>query len=372
MARGQGEASSDASGRLTISRLRPRAVNPPLPTPHPTAGGNLTSAPLVLLDLETREGLVGRAYVFVYTPMMLAPVVSLVQSLGEVLAGTSAAPTAIERSLQTRFRLLGPQGLTGMVMALIDMAAWDALGQATGLPLYALLGEMRRPIPAYHSLGMGGVETAVREAEASAALGFKTIKLKVGYPSVAEDIEAVRAAKVTIGTQVRAMVDYNQSLTVPEAIARCGALRDEALLWVEEPVSHRDLAGMAKVAREAALPIQAGENWWGVPDMVHSIAAGASDHAMLDVMKIGGVTGWMRAAALADAHALPVSSHLFPEVSAHLLAATPTAQFLEWQDWAEAILVEPVRPEAGFVTPLERPGIGLMWDEAAVGRYAAD
>lgn len=364
------QPAANLASPLTIERFHLRAVNPPLPTPHPTASGNIASAPLVLLDLHTREGVVGRAYVFVYQAAMLGPVVGLATSIGETLQGDAVAPFAIEQTLQDRFRLLGPQGLTGMVMALIDMAAWDALGHALGLPLYALLGGERRSVRAYHSLGMGGREAAAQEAQASARLGFQVVKLKVGYERVEDDIAAVRAARNVLGDTAQAMVDYNQTLSVPEAIRRCRLLSGEALLWVEEPVSHRDFEGMAKVAREADVPLQAGENWWGISDMVRSIAVGASDFAMLDVMKIGGVTGWLRAAALAHAHALPVSSHLFPEASAHLLAVTPTAHFLEWQDWAEAILTKPVRPTGGTVLPSDAPGLGLAWDEAAVTRYA--
>jgi mandelate racemase len=139
---------------LKIARFRVRAVDAPFAQPFATASGVLKSAPLALMDLETREGVVGRAYVFVYTPMLLSPLVSLAVALGEALAGSSAAPLAIDRVLQSQFRLVGAEGLTGMAMALIDMAAWDALGQSVGLPLVSLLGEAPRPVAAYRGLGL--------------------------------------------------------------------------------------------------------------------------------------------------------------------------------------------------------------------------
>lgn len=365
------EGAAAIEANLTIRSFTVRAVNAPLRQPHHTAGGVITSAPLVLLDLETNEGVVGRAYAFCYAAFVLSPVAQLTESLGEMLQGSPAFPATIEATLQARFRLLGPQGLTGIAMALIDMAAWDAVGQAAGLPLASLLGAVRRPVPAYCSLGMAGTLGAARDAEASVTLGFDTLKLKVGYATVAEDISAVRAARAAVNRPIKVLVDFNQTLSVPEAIARCKAMEAENLVWIEEPVSHRDAIGHAKVAAESSTPIQVGENWWGVPDMMQFVRVQASDYIMLDVMKIGGVTGWMRAAALAEAHGLLVSSHLFPEVSAHLLAATPTMHLLEWQDWAEPILAEPTRPERGYVHPSERPGIGLVWDNTAVARYAA-
>ena len=168
------------------------------------------------------------------------------------------------------------------------------------------------------------------------------------------------------------MVDYNQSLSVPEAIHRIRALDDEGLAWIEEPTLHDDFAGHARIAREARTGIQLGENWWGPHDLAKSIAAGASDYAMPDVMKIGGVTGWLRMAALTEAAGLPVSSHIFPEFSAHLLAVTPTCHWLEYMDLANPILENPIRIEGGLAHIPEVPGAGVEWNEAAVKRFLVE
>ena len=114
-----------------------------------------------------------------------------------------------------------------------------------------------------------------------------------------------------------------------------------------------------------------GENWWGPVEMAASLAAGASDLGMPDAMKIGGVTGWMQAAALAESAGLPISTHLFPEVSVHLLAATPTRHWLEFVDWASPILAQPMEIKSGKASFTEAPGSGIEWDEAAVSRYLA-
>ena len=356
----------------TIRALRARAVDVPLPRPHPTAGGVVASAPLVLVDLFTDEGVVGTSYVFCYTPIALTPVAQLVANLESTLMGKPLAPLDVERTLQSRFRLLGPQGLTGIAMAAIDMATWDALAKAAGLPLARLLGGEPRPIPAYHSLGMGGVELAASEAAESVAGGFRAVKYKIGYPDVATDAAVVRAARRAGGDNLVVLVDYNQSLSVPEAVARGTVLDGEGVGWIEEPTTAADLAGHAQVAREVKTPIQLGENWWGPHDLARSLAAGASDYAMLDAMKIGGVTGWLRAVALAEPGGVRVSSHLFPELSAHLLAVTPTAHWLEWLDLASPILREPLAIADGHAVASAVPGAGIAWDEEAVGRFLVE
>jgi mandelate racemase len=168
------------------------------------------------------------------------------------------------------------------------------------------------------------------------------------------------------------MVDYNQSLDVPEAVRRGRLLDGEGIGWIEEPTTADDFTGHAQIAREVTTPIQIGENWWGTHDMAKSLAAAASDYVMVDLMKIGGISGWLRAAALAEPGGMRLSSHLFPEVSVHLMAVTPTAHWLEWLDVASPILQEPLRIEDGYATPTDAPGSGIAWNEEAVARYLVE
>jgi mandelate racemase len=352
-----------------VRSLRATPVNVPLARAHPTAGGVVESAPLVLLDLETEQEVTGHAYVFCYTPIALKPVADLMLSLQPLIQGDAVAPLALTSKLQGRFRLLGPQGFTGIAMAAIDMAAWDVLAKSAGLSLSRLLGGEEKPIPAYHSLGMAGPEGAEGEAAESIGLGFRCVKFKVGYPHVEQDREVIRAARRAAGEDLQVMVDYNQSLSVPEAIRRVQLLEEEALVWVEEPTRADDFAGHARIAAECRTPIQIGENLWGPHDLAKSLSAGASDLVMLDVMKIGGITGWLRSIGQADAAGLPVSSHLFPELSAQLLAISPQAHWLEYQDWAVPILQRPLELRDGFALPQTEAGCGLAWDKDAVEHY---
>ncbi len=352
----------------TIESVTARAVDLPLERPVETASGVMATTPLVLIDIRSREGVVGRSYVRCYTPLALAPLAGLIGSIGETLVGGTGAPLPVHERMHRMFRLAGPQGLAGMAIAGIDMALWDALAVASGRPLVTLLGGEPGPVAAYASLRVMDARAAAAEARELLALGFTAFKVKVGGRPLAGDLEVIRGLRAVIGPDARLMVDYNQSLTVSEAIERARALDGEDLYWIEEPTRADDFAGHARIAAAAATPIQLGENWWGPGDMAKSIAARASDHVMLDVMKIGGVTGWLRAMALADAASLPVSSHTFPEFSSHLLAVTPGATYLEYLDHARPVLATPVQVRDGRVMVADRPGSGIEWDEAAIRR----
>jgi len=343
---------------MKIARVRARAVDLALERPVETAAGVMRTAPIVLVDVETTEGITGSGYLRTYTAVALEPLARLVENVGELIAGAAAEPAAVAATLTAHFRLLGAQGLTGMAAAGIDMALWDAAAKARELPLAALLGGEPRPIPAYASLRSMRPASAAAEAEELLALGFRGLKVKVAGGA---ELETIRSVRAVAGDGIDLMVDYNQSLSVDEALARARALDDEGLHWIEEPTRGDDFAGHARIAAAARTPVQLGESFWGVPDLEKSIAAGASDHVTLDAMKIGGVTGWLRAAALADDAGLPASSHTFPELSVHLLAVTPTCHRLEYLDHARPLLAEPIRIVDGHAVPPERPGSGLEW-----------
>jgi len=348
-----------------VAGLRVRAVRVPM-EPHQTASGTITESPLVLTDVLTDAGIAGHSIVFTYTAAALQPTAGLVQNLAPLVAGERLAPAAIERKLASKFRLLGSQGLVGMALAAIDMALWDASARVHGVPLACLLGGTPKPVRAYGAVGFEGVEGSARTAERWAEQGFLGVKAKIGYPAVAEDVAVVRAIRRAIGDSMAIMVDYNQSLRPAEAIERIRLLDDEGLTWIEEPTLAHDYRGHALIADSARTPLQCGENWWGVQDVQHAIDARASDYMMLDVMKVGGVTGWTRAAALAAAKGILVSSHLWPEISAQLLACTPTAHWLEYCDWWHPILAHPARVEHGFVVPNDSSGSGVEWNETAI------
>ena len=357
----------DAS--LIIRNVVARAVVAPIGRPVRTAMGTIPAAPLVLLDVHTEQGITGSAYLFGYTPLTLVPLVKLAENLAEQLKGKKVVPFERMKELDLQFRLLGTQGLLGMVLSGLDMAFWDILGKAAKKPVVALLGGEPRPIPAYDSYGFVDPVADAAQIQRSLDQGFRGIKIKVGADTLAQDIASVGAVRQLIGPEIALMLDFNQSLGPMEACRRIERLAEFDPYWIEEPVSAQDLQGHARVRASTSVPVQTGENWWFPRDMQRAISAGASDFVMVDMMKIGGITGWMAAAAQADAASLPLSSHIFVEASSHALPVTPTCDWLEYLDFAGAILERPYEVSNGTVCA-GGDGFGIAWNEDAVSRYA--
>jgi mandelate racemase len=245
--------------RLTVADLKARAVDVEMERPVQTAAGQVATALMVLIDLRTDEGITGRSYIRSYATFALEPLRRLVENLGAALVGDALAPLEIDRKLQGMFRLLGPQGLTGIAASGIDMAAWDALAKANGLPLVKLLGGAKMEVPAYGSLRSMRPESVVEEARELSEMGFDAYKVKIGHA----DLETIGALRGVIGEGAKLAVDYNQSLSVTGALERARILDGEGLWWIEEPTRADDFEGHARIAEEARTPICIGENWWG-------------------------------------------------------------------------------------------------------------
>jgi mandelate racemase len=353
---------------LTIRSVRARAVIAPISRPVKNAFGVIEAAPLVLIDVTTDQGVTGHSYIFAYARLTLKPLVLLIEEIGRDLTGKAVAPFDLMAAMDAKFRLLGWQGLVGMAVSGLDMAFWDALGQAAGQPLVTLLGGAPRPIRAYDSYGVVDPKADASALKRSLDQGFAGIKIKGGDGYAANDERVVKGVRELIGPDIALMIDFNQSLDPAEAISRIERLAPYDLHWIEEPVPQENLLGHAKVREMSPTPIQAGENWWFPRGFAEAIAAGASDFIMPDLMKCGGVTGWLRIAGQAEAASIPMSSHLFAEASCHMLAVTPTAHWLEVLDLARAILVTPIEIVDGAVTA-RGPGLGLSWNEVAVSKY---
>jgi mandelate racemase len=357
---------------MKIRSIRVRPVSVPMKTPLVTSIAVVSSAALVLIDLQTDEGITGRSYLFAAGKHNLAPLAKLVEAMAEMVKGDEVAPFDLERKLRAKYALLGVHNMVLFAISGIDCAAWDAWAQALGQPLVRVLGAAPRPIPAYNSNGLGLQPLKELPKAASSLLkgGFNAVKLRLGRAEARDDLEALRTVKKTIGPDVKLMVDFNQGLTVAEAIRRGHMIDEEGgVAWIEEPVRADDFSGCSSVRKEIRTPIQIGENFMGPEQMAQALAAGSSDYVMPDLERIGGVTGWMRAAALAQGAGLEMSSHLFPEASCHLLAATPTCHWLEYVDWADAILKEPLQVKDGLARVPDRPGTGIAWDEKAVKKH---
>jgi mandelate racemase len=287
--------------------------------------------------------------------------------------GRPLAPLDMFREAMNKLHLIGRQGVSLIAMAGIDMAIWDAVAKAAGLPLAELLGGSVGDLRTYNTNGLWLIpmDKLAKEAKELVAEGnFDAIKIRLGRKTLQQDLEALQTVREAIGPNIELMCDFNQGLTLNEAISRCHGLDDKGLYWFEEPVIFDNYAHSAQLTRELKTPVQIGENIYGPRSFLQAVQAQAADLYMPDLMRIGGVTGWMRSAAIAGAAGHPMSSHLYPEVSAHLLRASETCDWLEWRDWGNPIVAEPFEVKDGIAKVPNRPGNGIDWNEDAVRKYA--
>lgn len=361
---------------LTYESIDVRTVSVPLRRPVVSKVGRFDEWPLILIDLRTREGVVGRSYLEPYLRNAPRYIVPAIRDLAAARAGQPVRPLEDFQQGRKALNLIGYGGVAMIAVAGLDMAAWDAVAKAAGQPLAAHLGASAGEVPAYNSNGLWlGSDPRSIGQEAAALVGegrFKGLKLRLGRERVQDDLAAIAAVREAVGDEVKLMVDFNQGLSLGEALHRCRALDDADLYWMEEPIVYDNLEGCAQLARELRTPVQLGENFYGPRDLAAALQAQACDYVMPDLMRIGGVSGWLRAAPIAAALGVAVSTHLYPEVCAHLLRATETAHWLEWQDWANPILAEPFEVRDSRLVVPERPGCGIEWDENAVRRFAYD
>lgn len=360
------------TAKLTLKSANVRCVSVPLRRPVVSKVGLFREWPLILIDLYTNEGVVGRGYLEPYLRNASRYIVPAIEDLVAAQIGKVLAPLDSFQSSRRSLNLVGYEGVTMIAVSGLDMAIWDAHAKAAGIPLAVLLGGSIGPVPAYNSNGLWltDVSTLAKEAEELVAEGeFKGLKLRLGRDRLGDDLAAIREVRKGAGDDIKLMVDFNQGLSLGDALARCHALDDKGLYWFEEPIVYNNLPGYAQLARELKTPVQIGENFYGPRAMDEAIRARACDFVMPDLMRIGGVSGWLRSAPIAAAAGIMVSTHLYPEAAAHLMRVTETAHWLEWQDWADPILREPFAVKEGCLEIPNRPGIGIDWDEAAVERY---
>jgi len=360
---------------LTLKRIQARPVVLKLKRPVIARIATITDWPLILIDLYTEEGVVGRSYLEPYIPKSLRYLIPALHDLSEMLKGRQIAPLELYEAGRKSLHFVGYEGMSAIAVSGIDMAAWDALAKAAGVPLCVLLGGSVGAVPAYNSNGLW-LQAPSQVASEAAVLrdegGFKGLKLRLGRERIADDLATIEAVREAVGSDMNLMVDFNQGLHLGEALERCHAIDDLGLTWIEEPIVYDNLEGYAQLAAELKTPIQIGENFYGPRALYSALQMKACDYVMPDFMRIGGVTGWQRAAAIAGAAGIPVSTHLYPEVAAHVMRVTETAHWLEWQDWADPILKQPYEIRDSELQIPDVPGVGLEWDEKSVSANLAD
>jgi len=361
--------------KLTLRSVNVRAVLVPMRRPVVSKVGLFDQWPIILIDLVTEEGVVGRSYLEPYLKHAARYIVPAIHDLAAARIGQPIHPIEDFKKGLKSLNLVGNEGISMIAVSGLDMAAWDALAKAADMPLAVFLGGALGPVPAYNSNGLWLTDVASLGDEARALVaegGFTGLKLRLGRDKLNDDLAAIGAVRAAVGDDIKLMVDFNQGLSLGDALHRCHALDDQGLYWLEEPIAYNNLAGFAQLARELKTPVQLGENFYGPRSLHQALAMGCGDYVMPDLMRIGGVTGWLRSAAIAGAAGVEMSTHLYPEFAAHLMLVTETAHWLEWQDWANPILAEPFSLSDSRLTVPNRPGAGVAWNEESVKRYRYD
>ena len=359
--------------QLTLESIQVRVVSVPLNRPLIAKIGQLEDWPLILIDIHTKEGIIGRSYLEPYRLRSIPAIVHSIEDIADMFKGKPLAPLDVYGESMRSLHLVGREGITLIALSGIDMAIWDALSKAANMPLATLLGGSPGPVRAYNSNGLWlkPLEELGDEAAALVSEGnYSAIKMRLGRASIKDDVKAIANVREAVGDDVHIMSDFNQGMAFGEALLRLHALDDQGLYWFEEPIVYDNLEACAQITREIKTPIQIGENIYGPREFYKAVVARAADLYMPDLMRIGGVTGWMRAASIAGAAGLPLSSHLYPEVSAHLMRASESADWIESRDWGLPLIAEPFDIKDGNIIVPDRPGNGISWDEVAVKRYA--
>jgi L-alanine-DL-glutamate epimerase-like enolase superfamily enzyme len=359
---------------MKITAVVVHRLSVPLPRPVRTARHDHAHADTVAVELRTDAGVVGSGYCFAFGARRARALAELVEDLAECYVGRAPAPQARHAEAWRAMNFIGHAGLSLIALSALDTACWDLAARAANQPLFRYLGGDRPRVPTYASSGLWidySVDALLREAEEFVKQGHRAMKLRVGRADPEEDVERVRIVRDAMGNDAALLADVNQGWDEATAIRIGRRLEEHDLYWLEEPLPYDDLAGCARVAAALDMRIATGETDYGSAAMKRHLEARAADVLMPDLQRMGGPTEFLRAAALCQAWQQPVSSHLFSETSAHLLAAVPNALILEHMGWWQPLFTEPLSIEGGCVVLSERPGIGVELSPDALKRFRA-
>jgi L-alanine-DL-glutamate epimerase-like enolase superfamily enzyme len=359
---------------MKITDIVVHRLSVPLPKPVRTARHDHAHADTVLVEMRSDAGLVGSGYCFAFGPRKAAALAALVEDFAEIYRGHAAAPQARFAEAWRGMHFIGHTGLALIALSALDSACWDLAARGAEQPLFRYLGGDRTRVPTYASSGLWidySIDEMLREAEAFRAQGHRAMKMRVGRSDPEQDVERVRIVRDALGGDAALLADVNQGWDEATAIRIGRRLEPHGLYWLEEPLPYEDLEGCARVAAALDMRIATGETDYGSLGMKRHLEARAADVLMPDLQRMGGPSEFMRAAALCQAWHQPVSSHLFTETSAHLLAALPNALILEHMSWWQDLFTEPLTIDGGCLVLSEKPGIGLDLSQSALKRFKA-
>jgi L-alanine-DL-glutamate epimerase-like enolase superfamily enzyme len=356
---------------VTTRVIRTPADNPLVVGLPPTS----ETRDFVTLELGTDQGLVGIGLTF-FGGALTPALKSAVQTLGELIIGDD--PTQVE-AISAKCRKAashaGPGGIFSLALAPVDMACWDLKGKAVNQSVCALLGGLRDRVPTYASGALmrpHPIDYLAKAGPRLKEMGFRQMKMQCGSEAtIGESIERVRVMREGIGPDVDLMCDINQLWSVHHAIDVTRRLEDRGLhlYWLEDPTTHDDYPGLARIADALSTPIAAGEYVYGISPFRHLLEHRSIDIVMIDMLRAGGITQWMKIAGMAEAFNLPVVSHLIPEIHVHLIAAIPNGLTVEYMPWTLMLFEETPELEKGQIVVPSKPGLGLAFDQAVIKKY---
>ncbi|MBM3357059.1 MAG: mandelate racemase/muconate lactonizing enzyme family protein [Betaproteobacteria bacterium] len=363
---------------MKITHVQTRIVR--VPHEEPLAGGPAVSGAtrdFVILTLGTDEGVEGIGITF-FGGALTGVLKSAVDALGALAVGEDPLRIeAIVAKLNDAAGGSGPGGIYTLALAAIDIALWDIRGKCFNVPVARMIGGFRDRVPTYASgalMRTFPLEHVEKAAVTLVKKGFKQMKTQLALPGEASperEVERIRVIRNAIGPGIDLMCDINQRWDVRQAIAIGSRVEEYHLYWLEDVVAHDDYPGLAAVAAALATPIAAGEYVYGIVPFRHMLEARSVDVVMVDVLRAGGITPWLKIAGMAQAFNLPVVSHLYPEISVHVVAAVPNGLTVEYMPWSAQLFEEVPRPVEGMLTVPDRPGLGLVFDRGAIKRFAA-
>jgi L-alanine-DL-glutamate epimerase-like enolase superfamily enzyme len=342
------------------------SASAPLARPIADATHRIAAINFLVARIRLADGTTGDGYLlaFDFSPAAIRGALADVRelALGRPVYETRGFNAACDGA----FEYFGSTGLLRWARGIINLAMWDAWGRHLRRPVWQLLGACRRSVPMYGSGGWLSYadDELVAEVTAYVRRGFRAVKLKVGSgEGIERDLERIAQVRAAVGEHVQVMIDANQGLDYPRALELAQQARAHGIHWFEEPLVHTDFDGYAALRANAGVALAMGEREYDLVALRELVLRNALDLWQPDILRLGGVEGWLDSAALARAHHLPVLPHFYKEYDAPLACTIPDAQGVESFDWVDGLIDQPLRLSDGQAFPSDEPGWGFQFKD---------
>lgn len=361
------------SRATTIKAVDVHFLSIPLERPLITAAFPIPAIDTAMMQITTEGGLQGAAWSFAFGRGRVASLVRMMEDLGQIATGHDALDTeALWAKLSKAVGFIGQRGVAAAAMSAIDTSCWDIKGKAAGLPVYQLLGAFRHEVEAYASQGLWldrSRDALAREAASYVEQGFRAVKMRAGMEDENEDVARVRCVREAIGPDCKLMIDANQAWDLKQTLRMGRKLEEFDVFWLEEPMPFNQIDDYACATRSLPMPLCTGESFYLKDEILNLVQNRAADYAMPDLMRMAGVTEWMKVAHACEAHHVKVTPHLFMEHSSHLAAACPNVVWQEYQPWWQPVMEQPIDLVNGNIQLSDKPGFGFELSAKALAKF---